>query len=84
MNSRLNNSQNYIPWHKNSIICKIVEDLGDRNDICCEKYCKWSDTNSEMVGALVSLEYRILRKGSQPIRFENQKEYILVVGRYRR
>ncbi len=57
-------------WYKISTIYTIIVDLGIR----CEKYCKRSDTNSEKVGVLSSLEYCTAGKGSQPIRFENQNE----------
>ncbi len=71
LHSCLKNSQNYIPWHKNSIIYNIIVDTH------CEKYCKWSDTNSETVGVLLTLEYHTAGKGSQPIRFKDQKELVI-------
>ncbi len=67
-------SLNYISWHKNIIICKIIVDLVHHHDTRCEKYCKRKDTNSKRVGVLLSLEYRTAGKSSQPIRFKNQRE----------
>ncbi len=47
-------------------------DLGVR----CEKHSKRSDTNSDTVRVLLSLEYCTAGKESQPIRFENQNELL--------
>ncbi len=55
-------------------IYKIIVDLGVWHDTRREKYCIRHDTNGETVGFLLSLEYRTPGKGSQPIRFEDQKE----------
>lgn len=43
-------------WHKNSIIYKIIENLCICQDTRCEKYCRWIDTNGEMVWFLISPE----------------------------
>ncbi len=37
----------YILWHKNNVIYKIIVDLDICHDTRCEQYCKWSDTNGE-------------------------------------
>ncbi len=42
---------------QNIIIYKTIVDLGIHHDTRCEKYCKISDTNGEIVGVLLSLEY---------------------------
>ncbi len=47
-----------------AFIYKMIVDLCIHNDTCCEKYCKWSDTNGELIGVLLLLEYHTTGKGS--------------------
>ncbi len=54
----------------NSSICKIIVGLLLRHDANCDKSCKRSDINGETVPTAILLEYHMVGKTFQPIRFK--------------